>query len=396
MAPSTAARPIKRTFRLTWPGRFWFAAAAGVLALGLLKNINLLALLGYFLLVVGTLNVILAGWALRSLKVRRRHLDPVFAGRLCPLEVTVAPGRRVARGVRLEERGRDHELKWYATWLGGRSEQTFRGDVLLPNRGRYVRGELRAVSGYPFGLAEREVVLAQPEEMFVLPRLGSLRRGGLRRHLRGPVTQGNRLQRRPPHPAAQGEVHGLRAFRTGDSPRTIHWKTSARRGELMVREFEDAPGDSLLLVLDPFLPGMPDAEDRFEDAVSFAATLAREWCRGGAERLVLAVAASEPLLLDGIAGPAFVQRALEHLAEAVPQGNSRALLGRLAALANPPAGTIVVAVGAGSMAGPLGRLLRRPVTIIDITDQASLDFYDPPGEVAEAERSRIVLHPLGT
>jgi uncharacterized protein (DUF58 family) len=396
MAASTAAPPAKRTFRLTRPGQIWCGAALGLLILGLLKNINLLALLGYFLAVAALLNVILAGWGLRSLKVRRRHVNPVFAGRPCPLDVSVAPGRHACPGVRLVERGRDHVLTWYATWLGGRSEQSFRGEVLLPRRGRYIRGELRAVSGYPFGLAEREVVVAQPEEIFVLPRLGSLRRGGLRRHLRGPVTHGNRQHRRPPHPAAQGEVHGLRTFRTGDSPRTIHWKTSARRGELMVREFEDAPGDSLLLVVDPYLPEMPDAGDRFEDAISFAATLAREWCRGGAERLVLAVPASPPLLLDGIAGPAFVQRALEHLAEAVPGSDSQALLTRLAALANPPAGTVVVAVGAGQLAGPLGRLLRRSVAHIDITDKAALDFYTPPDEVAEAERSRIVLHPLGS
>ena len=40
----------------------------------------------------------------------------------------------------------------------------------------------------------------------------------------------------------------------------------------MVREFEDAPGDSLLLVLDPTLPARPDAVALFEEAVSLAAT----------------------------------------------------------------------------------------------------------------------------
>jgi uncharacterized protein (DUF58 family) len=395
MAPVVSSSSGKRSFRLTWPGRCWLVAAVGLLSIGLFKNINLLALLSYFLLFVAGLNVLLAGGGLNRLKVRRRHLDPVFAGRPCPLEVSVAPGRRPCPGVRLEERGTDHSLTWHATWLGGRHEQTFRGDVLLPRRGRYLRGELRAVSGYPFGLAERAVVIAPAEEIYVLPRPGSLRRGGLRRHLRGPVSYGNRQYRRPPHPSAQGEVHGLRQFRTGDSPRTIHWKTSARRGEIMVREFEDAPGDSLLLVLDPSLPATPGAAEEFEEAVSFAATLAREWCRGGAERLVLAVAGPGPLLLDGVAGPAFVQRALEHLTEAVANGDANALLGRLAALPNPPAGTVVVAVGAGTIAGPLGRQLRRPVALIDITDKNALDFYTPPGEEADA-LSRLVLHPLGS
>jgi uncharacterized protein (DUF58 family) len=168
----------------------------------------------------------------------------------------------------------------------------------------------------------------------------------------------------------------------------------------MVREFEDAPGDTLLLVLDPVLPAGSDAEARFEDAVSFAATLAREWCRGGAERLVLAIASPRgAVLLDGIAGPAFVQRALELLAEATPTNDASTLLGRVAALPNPPAGAVVVAVGAGSLAGSLGRQLRRHVALIDVTDSAVLDYYDPPpslGEEAAAGPSRTVLHPLGS
>ena len=53
MAPSAPARKVKH--RLTWPGWLWLIAAASLLSLGLLKNINLLALLGYFLLVVAAL-----------------------------------------------------------------------------------------------------------------------------------------------------------------------------------------------------------------------------------------------------------------------------------------------------------------------------------------------------
>jgi uncharacterized protein (DUF58 family) len=397
MAPSPVPEPRRRSFRLTWPGRLWIVAAVALLALGLGKNINLLALLGYFLLVVAAFNVLLAGRGLPSLVARRRHRDPVFAGQRCLLEVSVT-GRRVCPGVFLEERGRDHHLSWLSARVGGKVERTFRGEVVLPRRGRYERGPLWAVSGYPFGLAERRVRLAPAEELLVLPRLGSLRRGGLRRQLRGVDPTGDRQRRRPPHPAAHGEVHGLRQFRTGDSPRTIHWKTSARRGELMVREFEDASGDSLLLVLDPALPDRPDAAERFEDAVSLAATLAREWCRGGAERLVLAVAGPQPLLLDGIAGPGLVFRTLQYLAEAVPGGDAAELLDRLAGLPNLPAAIVVVSAGPGALSGQLTRQARRPVTSLDVTDTASLDYYTPPGAGGDdaSGASPIALHPPGT
>jgi uncharacterized protein (DUF58 family) len=393
MAPPLPLDPTRRSFRLTWPGVCWAVTAAGLLALGLSKNINLLSLLGYFLLAVLLANVLLAGRGLRSLKVRRRHGDPVFAGQPVAVEVTVLPGRRAWQGVWLGERGPDHALQWRVTRPGGAAGLTFRDRVVPPRRGRYARGPLWAVSGYPFGLFERRVRLAPPEEILVLPRLGTVRRGGLRRQLRGADPTGERQQRRPPSPAAQGEVHGLRGFRTGDSPRMIHWKTSARRGELMVREFEDVPGDSMLLALDPALPDGPDAAERFEQAVSLAATVAREWCRGGADRLVVAAAGPTAMLVDGSAGPGTARRALEILAEAVPDGDAVALLGRIAALANAPAGAVLVTAGPSLLSVPLRRLLRRPVITFDVTDAGSLDFYEPPREPGSGEYAAPPLPP---
>jgi len=65
-----------------------------------------------------------------------------------------------------------------------------------------------------------------------------------------------RSSRRRPrvHPTAQAEIHGVRSYRSGDNPRLIHWRTSARRGELMVRELEDVPSDNLLVIVDPTHP----------------------------------------------------------------------------------------------------------------------------------------------
>ena len=92
------------------------------------------------------------------------------------------------------------------------------------------------------------------EEVVVLPRLGRLHRGLFRRLLWTTAADADRRRRLPRrHPAAQDQFHGLRPFRSGDNPRSVHWRTSARRGEWMVREFEDLPGDNLVLVFDPAL-----------------------------------------------------------------------------------------------------------------------------------------------
>jgi uncharacterized protein (DUF58 family) len=57
------------------------------------------------------------------------------------------------------------------------------------------------------------------------------------------------------------DLYGVREYRSGDSLRRIHWKTSARRGELVVREFEPPGLKVLALLLDP-LPANPAAADQ--------------------------------------------------------------------------------------------------------------------------------------
>jgi uncharacterized protein (DUF58 family) len=368
---------------------------------GLLKGINLLALLGYLLLAVAALNAWSAGRGQGTLRARRRVADPVVAGQPCRVGVEVRnPGRRARWGVRLEDGGPDHALRWFAPRLAGGAAQTFEGEVVLPRRGRYAWGPVWAAGRYPFGLAERRALLVPGQEVIVLPPLGTLHRGRLRRRLRGVDPGADRARRPPrPHPAAQAEIHGLRAFRTGDSPRAIHWRTSARRGELMVREFEDVPPDGLVLVFDPALPpAQPHASwaaprtpaELFEDAVSLAATVARAWCRQTGDRLVLAAAGPEPAVLDGFSGPAHAKRLLEYLALAEPHPAGAAadagLLARLAALRPGAAAVLLVSVGPSRLSGPLRHALRRPVTAVEAADAETLDFYDPPPRVGEVVR----------
>jgi uncharacterized protein (DUF58 family) len=146
----------------------------------------------------------------------------------------------------------------------------------------------------------------------------------------------------------------------------------------MVREFEDVPADALILVFDTAVPaGAPPAA--FEDAVSLAATVAHAWCVRAGERLVLAVAGPDPVLLDGPGGPAHARRVLGALALAAPAPpGGDGLLGRLAAFKDAAASVLLVGVGASGMADRLRGALRRPVTCLDASALAGLDFYEPP------------------
>ncbi|MNK46337.1 hypothetical protein D3C87_651210 [compost metagenome] len=85
-----------------------------------------------------------------------------------------------------------------------------------------------------------------------------------------------------PRPEDGGELtKAVRPYRSGDAMRQIHWKTTARTGQLAVRESEgDAPGQELAVVLDPS-PEHNAAS--FEIALELAASLLMEAQRRGFE-----------------------------------------------------------------------------------------------------------------
>jgi uncharacterized protein (DUF58 family) len=348
--------------------------------LGIAKAINLLILVACLMWAVLGLNVYLVfRRRLGRLRGWRRVAGPVFAQAPFGVDVEVTnPRRKVQVGLRLDDAGTHHALGWFVARLGKGETARFRGEVTVPRRGRYALGPFVAVSGYPFGLARRRTVLAPAEELLVLPRLGRLHHGRVRRFL-APARAASARQRHHPrrHPTAQADFHGLRPFRSGDSPHWIHWRTSARCGELMVREFEDLPSDDLIVVLD--LEPVKDAEA----AISLCATICWEWCRHKGHRFVLGVASAEPVVLDGTAGPEHALRMLEYLAvldaaaEATGHGSS-SLPERLALALLPPAPVLLISAAGGALEGTLARRLNRPIVRLDVTALSGLDFYEPP------------------
>jgi uncharacterized protein (DUF58 family) len=252
--PNTTADAA--AWQISPAGRAWVVTTTLLLAIGVFRNINLLTLLGYVMLAVVVLNLLAAGWRLPRLRARRHVAGPVFAGAPCAVEVELTnPAAGPCRGLRVEDGGALHAQSWFVERLAAGATAALGGQVVLPRRGRCAWGPVVVRSGHPFGLVWRRVELGEAGEVIVLPRLGWLHRGLLRRRLRGGDPRGEHPRQSGwRHRAAQAEIHGLRPFRPGDSPRWIHWRTSARRNELMVREFEDVPGENLLLVFDPTPP----------------------------------------------------------------------------------------------------------------------------------------------
>ncbi len=358
-------------------GLYWLALAGLLLFIGWSKSINLLIVLGYLMFLVWLLNVLLAGRGLRGLRADRRIEGPIFAGTPFSLSVALTNSSlRPVIGVHLEQTEMPKPVAWFLVQVPGDTTVPLTHEATLMHRGWHFGGPLMVAARQPFGLVECRVRLLPEEGILVCPRLGRLHLGRLRRWLRYDTVREecHRSAGRPTR-AARLEFHGLRPMRSGDSPRWIHWRTSARRGELMVREFEDTLGEDLLLIVDPSADGRP-----LEDIASFAATVCWVWCRQHGRRLMLVIAGPSPVVCHGETGPALAALTLEALAlmQGWSEPGTDALLDRLRHERLPGGALLLVSPRRGPLADVLRERLHRMVACLTVEDLASCDFYERP------------------
>jgi uncharacterized protein (DUF58 family) len=120
----------------------------------------------------------------------------------------------------------------------------------------------------PFGLFRALLHVPQPGKILVLPRrypLPPLALPGSLKYQAGGVALAANV-------GQSDEFVSLRDYRRGDPIRHIHWRSWARTGKPIVKEFEDEFFVRHALVLDTFSPG--PAGELFEEAVSVAASFA--------------------------------------------------------------------------------------------------------------------------
>jgi uncharacterized protein (DUF58 family) len=373
----TALMRRKTTF--TREGLFWLLASIGLWLTGWLKGINLILLLAYLLLLLWGLNWLAARRALRGAVIRRAVREPIFAGLPATWEVEVSVvGPRPAIGWEVVDEGPAHAARWFLASTAPGEGLHLRRDVTLSRRGPYGCPPLRAVSSFPFGLVRQEVQFGVAERLMVLPRLGRIHAERLRRWLMQSARPDERARRSRRRLALEAEFHGLRQFRPGDSPRWIHWRTTARTGELVVREFDHGTHHDLVLIVEPFADGA-DSE-AVEAAVSLAATVCWAWSQEAGDRVTLAIAGPEPMVLTSGDAPGAVLDLMEALASVTgtSQINADALAGRLLErplLAGPA--LLISSRPDPRTAEELTRSLDRPVAYLNAASKPS--FYQPPG-----------------
>lgn len=151
--------------------------------------------------------------------------------------------------------------------LTGRSEFTEIFTVPTRRRGIITIGPVRSVRGDGLGLLRREQNWVEAQELYVHPRTVNVASNaiGFIRDIEGATT----------HDLSSSDVafHALREYLPGDDRRNVHWRTTARIGRLMVRQFEETHRSSLLILLDCLIDDY-EVEEDFETGVSVACSLA--------------------------------------------------------------------------------------------------------------------------
>lgn len=379
--------PLRRRAWLSREGWYYSAVLAFIVAGAILKNVNLLVALAGMMIAPLVINWRMVMESLSGLVIRRRLPEQVCAGEPLTVEISAENPRRwmsswlitaedwieregeAARvqssGFSLQELAgrwagvthwvrqimlRQRVFRMGATRASaviahvpaqGQAIGTYR--LTLHRRGRYQFGPIRVSTRYPLGLVWGQFTLPAASVLIVAPRIGRLSPEWVQL-VEAEVVGDQR--RHPQRGVSEGDYYGLRPWQSGDSMRWVHWRTTAKMGRPMVRQFERRRNRDVAVLVDPWLP--TDFQERDEGhlelALSLAATAVADLTSRGHSRLTFAIAGGEQQCWTGPASALFCQELLSQLAEVRAAEDTNVAAGLEQLVSEAPLGARLVVI----------------------------------------------------
>ena len=194
---------------------------------------------------------------------------------------------------------------------------------LLPQRGKYVIGPAEASTRFPFGLIKGAVAIDPPTEIYVAPVVGKLVPSWDKRIQS--LVCGEQAQRRR-RGTDEDEFHSLREWRSGSSTRQIHWRTSAKLGKPVVKQFDQKSDRDFALAVDLYsLESEPSDLENIEKILSCSATMIASLKYEVQGKVAMAVCGQETFLISDQFNRELVSSVMQNLATA--QAGSATQLG---------------------------------------------------------------------
>jgi uncharacterized protein (DUF58 family) len=250
---STSFRPTRRAVAF---------AGGALLLFGVGTNVQAGWVLVVAALLIGILvaGVVLPLRGLRGISVARRTPRTATAGEPLPVTLDVSNTSRHARALfRVSDEFCGSAYAVVGA-VGPGQTRSYEANRDGARRGIHETGPCRLETGAPFGMisVRRDVLVASPTVVY--PKVYDARAW----RLRGPSGW--------PAPASVGDVSSVRDYRPGDPLRHIHWRSVARRGQLVVREFDREVQASVVVLSD--VPTDPDTADAVASVASSIAIAA--------------------------------------------------------------------------------------------------------------------------
>jgi len=256
---------------LTVRGRSFVAAGAAAMICGLLIPEPDLLRIGAVLMALPLLSALGAGRARYRLSCTRTVTPARLpAGETASLTIRMSNVSKLRTGLLLAEDTVPYALgsrpRFIFEGIGGGGSRSFTYQLGSDTRGRYTVGPLRVRVADSFGLVSITRAFSSTTTLTVTPRIVPLARPPVGGSWLGDSEEGRRSI------AASGEDDvAPRDYRIGDSLRRVHWRSTARYGELMVRREEQYWRNTASLFLDTRRTAYSAA--MFELAVTTAASV---------------------------------------------------------------------------------------------------------------------------
>jgi len=217
-----------------------------------------------------------------------------------------------------QKSGRDNRFNAKLGFIrvnSGKSEvESYR--VFFSRRGEYVVGPATISTTFPFGLIVSRLYVPKKETLFVAPEIGHLHPTWEKR-VESITTGADAFKRR--RSIQEDEFYALRPWRSGDSKKNIHWRTTARMGQPMVREHDQPNNRDFALVNDLYCPQGDQRSAEFcERALSFTATAILKMGSSVEGQIAVGIAGQQNELCHSRSRHSIVPHLMVELAQAQP------------------------------------------------------------------------------
>jgi uncharacterized protein (DUF58 family) len=295
----------------------------------IIRQINLLVLLAAMMIPALLFNWRMAVSLVRRISASHKLPDWIFAGKTAVIELEVQNQSRTfaAWNILLTDQirrivpangyasSKSVDLVVVSIDPAHKTHVSYR--CFFAERGVYRIGPVKVTCQYPFGLVRAWFRQLDATELYVAPRLGRLNTQWNKRLGALAVGTASAERRRGWLP---DEFFGLRGWQHGDTLRSIHWRSTAKRGQLVVKQYDQPTDRDFALALDLHAEAeeIGPPIERVEEAASFVATVLAHLNYSVQGRMAIAICGHESSLFTNHVPGEFVGSVMQELASMQP------------------------------------------------------------------------------